>query len=257
MKNLLFALLCISGAWSLFAQNTPLDLAGVDKIKIKVNFSRLVVKAGTASQAAVDQKLAIDGEQMPEMAKISVSKKGSTLLIQEVKPTVDGISDRFEKGYWMAVNGDTSSYYSGSVIRQEDDLGPQLEAQITVIIPADMPLEVENEYGAIRIENINGLQQAHTVYGTVEVVMANPSNKPLAVSSEYGAVDLSLGQSVNADLALKTDYGILYTDFDIDINTNDSRKTAFGETVIGTIGRGGANISCKAPYGNVYLRRYK
>ena len=47
------------------------------------------------------------------------------------------------------------------------------------------------------------------------------------------------------------------TNLDIAIDKSASKEGNFYQRVVGTIAGGGAQVRCKAPYGNVYLREAK
>ncbi|MEM9835375.1 MAG: hypothetical protein AAF828_02665 [Bacteroidota bacterium] len=240
---------------SLSAQSTPAEqtvpLDGIEHISIYAPFSSVLLQPESTASMAVQHIVKIDGKDAPELRELSIQRKGNTLHIEELSPNIKALKKRFPAGFDR--NGGTNRYGAN---RDCDEAQTKVDARLSLKIPAGVTIDVETEYGSIVAEDVPGLRKAYAHYGSVEVSFASTAQVPtMNLHSHYGAVDVTLPSAQNASLDLTTEYGELFTDFDISIDKDASEEEDFLQKVVGQLGRGGAEISCRAPYGNVYLRQ--
>jgi hypothetical protein len=196
----------------------------------------------------VEHSVVINGKQEPLLRELSIKKRGTTLEIRELSPTIEQLKERFSDGFSAQ-----DRHQVGSMNKPPQTT---IESFLKLQIPANVTVEVETEYGSINAKGVMGLKKVYAEYGGITIVLAPNSNlSDLDFQSRYGAVDLTLAKNTGANLQLTTEYGELFSDFDIKVNSDKSKEEQFFQRLVGIIGGGGRSISCKAPYGNVYLRR--
>lgn len=244
----LFTLAALSLSAQTDVDRQSVSLNGVEHVSIYASFSSIVLSEGTGSEVEVEHSVVVNGKQEALQHELSIKKNGSTLEVRELSPTFSDLKKRFPKGFSAQDN-----HYNGNM---DNPSKTTIESFLKLKIPAGVTVEVETEYGSIHATNIAGLKKAYAEYGGVTVVLnAKSKVTDLDFHSHYGAVDVTLAKNARADLKLTTEYGELYSDFDIKVNADRSKEENFLQRLVGTVGGGGRSISCKAPYGNVYLRQ--
>jgi hypothetical protein len=132
-------------------------------------------------------------------------------------------------------------------------------------------LELNNHNSGIVAANISGSVLAHSLNGNLTVSLDRfTPDKPMSFSSLNGNVDVTLPPDARVTVRMKSDNGSTYTDFDIQLTPSaakpvveDNRskggryRVRSDNTMVGTIGGGGPDVSLKTLNGNIYLRKKK
>ncbi|MEM7572729.1 MAG: hypothetical protein AAF433_07505 [Bacteroidota bacterium] len=243
MIRLLFvcSLLVVGGTLSAQFNTETIPLNGAANLIVEAYLSKVELLPSSSGQLEVLHELYVNGEARPADCELEINHTADGITISELRPQIEEL----EESWSNEDNG------------QGD--GNRLKARLLIKVPAGMKLRVETYYGMVHAEDVASLEEVTSTYGEIELLYRNsrPAAEGLALSSEYGIIDLSLPGNINADVVLETNYGSLLTDFDIDINRAQSVGESFHQEVVGTIGRGGARLSCRSPYSNVYLRQTK
>lgn len=252
MFRLLLGLLLATLPLIAFCQSTPQQIAldGATAIHIEASFSSVSVTSGGNGQVAVNHVLTVEDEDRPDLRKLEVVRENGVINIRELKPTVKSLRQAFPDRDNVYSNGRKGGKgtFNGLVV----------DALIEVVVPSGVSVSVATQYGSITATNVPGLREAKAKYGSVDVIFTEGKQLPaMDLYSNYGAVDVTLPSGQAADLDLTTEYGDLLTDLDIDIDKAASQEKNFYQRVVGTIAGGGAQVRCRAPYGNVYLRSAK
>lgn len=249
MKTIFTSLLLVCSLL-IFAQGEvrQIDLDGAVAVHIYAAFSSVSVVTGGTNALAVDHTFTVDGTDRPDLRQLTVERKDGVIHLREVKPTARLLKAEFPspKGGMM-----TGARESGKGIFND----VMIDATLKVVIPAGVKVTVETDYGSIETVNVGGLLSARARYGNVDAVFTDSSPQPgLDLFSNYGSVDLTVPAGFGFDLDLTTEYGDLLTNFNIDVDTSASKEKEFYQQVIGSVNGGGGNVTCKTPYGDVYLR---
>lgn len=252
MFRLLLGLLWASLPLIAFSQGTPqqIQLDGAKAIHIEASFSSVAVTSGGSGEVAVTHTLSVEEEDRPDLRQLEVVRENGVINIRELKPTVKSLRE--------ALPDRDGIYTSGSTSGKGTFNGVVVDALIEVVVPLGVAVSVATEYGSITVTNVPGLQEAKAKYGSVDVIFTEGKQLPeMDLYSNYGAVDVTLPSGQAANLDLTTEYGDLMTDLDITIDKSASEEGNFYQRVVGTVAGGGAQVRCRAPYGNVYLREAK
>lgn len=230
-------------AQSSAVRNAPLDGASV--LRVYAPLSRVFVTSGGTDAVRIEHQILVDGKERPELGKLNVKRLDNMLHVEELKPTIRSLRKDI---------GD--SYGRMEIVDGKQKKQPEVKSELRLEVPTGVEVVVDTEYGSIQVEGVPRLKKVTSTYGTIDVVIQKFSSKRgLELYSNYGTVDLTLPAATAADVKLSTDYGELLTDFDLAVDTDRSRERQFHETVVGTIGGGGASIDLRTPYGAVYLRK--
>ncbi|MGB3800972.1 MAG: DUF4097 family beta strand repeat-containing protein [Lewinella sp.] len=218
---------------------------GADQLYISTLFGDVELFPSETGEITVTHLVLLNDTERPELGKIKIDRSSGRISVKELGPTQHTLSEECE---------DRITVNDGVRIR-----GCNSRISLRIGIPAGMSIEIETEYGDVTVVDITGLTRVHSTYGTLEIAPGELApDSMLDLYSNYGDVDLTLPADAKANLELITEYGTLLTDFDINIDAAASEQRQFYERVVGTIGQGGgAQVKCRSPYDNVYLRRAK
>ncbi|MBC6996319.1 hypothetical protein QWY85_19890 [Neolewinella lacunae] len=248
----LFLLLAVAAPFFVQAQGDRQDIAlqGARVVQIFAAFSSVSVTTGGTDAVSVHHVLTADGEDRPELRKLEIDRENGILRIREVLPTAELLEREFGgKGVetYQSDEGGKNRYW-----------GVKIDATLKIVVPAGILISVETVYGGIAVTNVGGLQQAKAKYGALDIVFG-PGTRvgDLDLYSNYGAVDLTLPPGQAANLDITTEYGELLSDLDLKLDTAASEEKDYYQRVIARINGGGTRVQCRAPYGNVYLRKAK
>ncbi len=245
LRLLLCSLLLAASHLSAQSNTQTLAPEGAKRLEITANFSDVELIPSDNDRITVQHVVVVNGTEMPDLGKVTIERSGDRLIIKESNPTQEQLSRECDNQ--RGSGGDRRNYNCNSHI------------QLRISVPAGMQVQVDTEYGDVHVADIAGLTRVHSTYGTLEI--AHPSlsgTDKLDLYSNYGDVDLTLPADATAQLELVTEFGTLMTDFDIRIDEGASEQRQFYERVVGTIGQGGgARVTCRSPYDNVYLRQAK
>ena len=235
MQRILILLLLAT--YTLHAQSdmTGVELEGATALHLSALFSSVDIREATGDAITIEHSVVIEDKPHPELAELKVDRRDGTIYVKEIGPSTQDL-DKINK-------------------QSHRDNCCNSQIRMIVRVPAGIAVTVETEYGTVDIADLPGLVEVDATYGGVTVVYAN-SQLPndLQLYSNYGAVDLTLPAGQGARVDLTTEFGELLTDLDIAIDESASEKRDFYEHVVGTVGAGGAQVRCKAPYNKVYLR---
>lgn len=249
MKTILTSFL-LACSLLVFAQGDVRSIAldGAVAVHIYAAFSSVSVTTGGTDALAVDHTLTVEGTDRPDLRKLTVERKNGVIHLREIRPTVKLLKAEFPnpKGNLL-----TGAREGGKGVFND----VMIDATLKVVVPAGVKVTVETNFGGIEAVNVAGLISARAKYGVVDAVFTTSSPRAdLELYSNYGAVDLTVPAGFGLNLDVTTEYGELLTDVDIDIDTDASTEKEFHQRVIGSIAGGGDKVTCKTPYGNVYLR---
>ena len=245
MLRLFFGSLLLAAS-HLNAQFDTKSLApeGADQLAISALFGEVELYPSETGEITVTHVVVVNDTERPELGELTIDRSGNQLRIDEVGPTQRTLSKECDNHSVTVQNGMRIG-------------GCNSHIRLRVGVPAGMRIEVDTKYGGVRVADIAGLTRVHSTYGTLDIAPGNlEAGTELDLYSNYGDVDLTLPADASARLELITEYGNLLTDFDINIDERASEQRQFYERVVGTIGEGGgAQVKCRSPYDNVYLRR--
>ncbi|WP_116106270.1 DUF4097 family beta strand repeat-containing protein [Lewinella sp. IMCC34191] len=245
LRFIICSLLLAAGHLHAQSKTQTIATEGADHLFISSQFGNVELFPSASGEITVTHLVLINDTERPDLGEISVDRSGNRLRLEEVGPNQQTLSEECE---------DRVTVNNGVRIR-----GCNSRIRLRIGVPPGMSIEVETEYGDVEVADIAGLTRVHSTYGTLEIAPSElePGSK-LDLYSNYGDVDLTLPADATAKLELITEYGSLMTDFDIRIDKAASEQRQFYERVVGTIGQGGgAQVKCRSPYDNVYLRRAK
>ncbi len=249
MKTI-FTSLLLACSLLAFAQSDSRKIAldGAVAVHIYAAFSSVSVTTGGTDALTVDHTLTVEGADRSDLKKLTVERKNGVIHLREIRPTANLLKAEFPspKG-----NLTTSGRVGGKGLLNN----VVVDATLKVVVPAGMKVTVETNFGGIEVVNVAGLASARAKYGDVDAVFTSTSPRAdLDLYSNYGAVDLTVPVGFGLNLDLTTEYGELLTDLDIEVDASASTEEEFYQQVIGSINGGGGKVTCKTPYGNVYLR---
>lgn len=129
----------------------------------------------------------------------------------------------------------------------------------------DGQLEVQNTNGGITLSNISGSVIANALNEDLKVSFQRiDPDKAMSFTSLNGNLDIAFPNSLDATMLLETHNGDIYTAFEIDLRqemqrdekkNGDRRRIAYKSQIIGTVGKGGPEITLKTFNGNIYIRK--
>ncbi|MEM9928380.1 MAG: hypothetical protein AAF840_01050 [Bacteroidota bacterium] len=250
MKRLFFLLLlCCPFFVIAQADQQEIALEGATEVHIYAEFSSVSVTTGGIDAVAVSHTLTIEGEDRPDLRKLTVErKKNGVLILRELKPTAKLLNREYPEPDGGSISGGREG---GKGVFN----GVMVDATLEVVVPEGVKVSVATNFGQIKAVNVAGLMKATAKYGAVDVIFATvPALPALELYSNYGTVDVTIPAGRGIDVDLTTKYGELLTDLDINIDTEESKEGHFFQHLIGKISGGGRVIKCEAPYGDVYLR---
>lgn len=231
-----------------------LVIEGVNEVVVEgytgneIIFERLDYDHDHNKKAAGLMALSANGLKDNTKIGLSVIDNGQEVNVQQIGKNSD---IRFKIKIPHTIN----VYYSHSSHNGEDIHFKNVESEI----------EVSVNYNDVHLENVTGPMAISAVYGDVNAHFKSVSqSNAIAIQSVYGDVDVTLPVNTRANLVLNTSYGEMFTDFDIKTSNNSSSKSTDGcngcgskNRFMGTINGGGVDISLKANYDNIYLRKQK
>ncbi len=179
---------------------------------------------------------------------LSVDRRGNDLFVESTQNAYDDVEYRIKIPKGVAV------YIENSSSNVEDISLSDLENEIII----------STNYSSVDMFNVTGPMSVKTVYGDLEVhINEARQESPISLHSVYGFVDVTLAENTKADLDLQTLYGEIFSDLNIKIektNTNTTKNecgSIFGVDALGTLNGGGTDITITANYDDIYLRKSK
>lgn len=233
-----------------FAQEDArsIDLDGAVAVHIYAAFSSVSVTTGGTDALSVDHTFNVEEADRPDLRKLTVERINGIIHLREIRPTARLLKAEFPtpKGSMLTGAREGGKGVFNNVM---------IDATLKVVVPAGVKVTVKTEYGGIEAVNVGGLVEARAKYGDVEAIFTTTSPRSdLDLYSNYGAVDLTVPFGSGFNLDLTTEYGELLTDIEINVDPEASTEKEFYQQVIGSVNGGGGKVTCKTPYGNVYLR---
>ncbi len=125
------------------------------------------------------------------------------------------------------------------------------------IIDVAGEVEVSANYNSVRIENSTGPLTINSVYGSIDAVFdALDPDHAITLYSVYDHVDVTVPAASKASFTLATSYGEMFSDLDLNYESvGEDMKKLSSDKISATLNGGGAEISLKSSYENVYLRK--
>ncbi|MFK8163490.1 MAG: hypothetical protein AB8H12_13640 [Lewinella sp.] len=254
MKFLL-SLLLVASPILVFSQagRQEIPLKNAREIFVFGDLSGVHITTGGTNTIKINHVLTVEGEDQPALRQLDIVREGGTIKILEKKPTTKLIKDKFP-GNGMNVSHGPNQKNDG------DYRGVRVVAYLEIVVPAGVKVSAETVYGGLNAQGVMEMPMAKSKYGTVEVVFAeNARINGLDYESEYQSVDVTLPANTSGDLQLRTTFGSMFTDFDFPIKANmDQAGHNHGyksQPIDAELNGGGRDITLKAKYQNIYLRK--
>lgn len=115
---------------------------------------------------------------------------------------------------------------------------------------------ISTTYGDVSLNKITGPMAVKSVYGSIEAVFTDVSQEgSISLESVYDLVDVTIPSDAKADVTLRTPYGEIYSNVDIKVSTERGMRKVSTKSIAGTINGGGVDMSLRASYDNIYLRK--
>jgi hypothetical protein len=251
----LFSLLLAASPILVFSQSgrQEIPLNNASEIFIFGDLSGVHISTGGTNSIAVNHVLTVNGKDQPELRQLDIVREGGTIKILEKKPTAELIQDKFPSKGMNVAHGPNKE-------DRGDYGGKRVVAYLEIVVPAGVKISAETVYGELNAQDVTEMPMAKSKYGVVEVAFAaNARINGLDYESEYQSVDVTLPGNTSADLHLLTTFGDMYTDFDFPMKANmDQAGNHHGpksQPIDAKLNGGGREISLKAKYQNIYLRK--
>lgn len=268
MKFFLYIFLLV-GIHGVYAQNNfnrTVDLKGIQKIEADFAWGDVLIRNYEGSEIQVlgnvsinlhenDAAFTMDFTRNEGVLRISSGIKDWKKLPHYVTFYQNGQKTYEKVGNPDEVNWDQikSKYKEAG---NSYSFGPLIEIQLTIMIPEDLYLDIETEYGSLEVMDCKNPLALKAVYGHLVAEFTDrPVTKDCSLESTYSFVDISLPSSAKYDLTLQTNFGEIYSDLDFNIDKTKSTDEIFESKVIAAMNNGGASLEVMAKYNNIYLRK--
>lgn len=128
------------------------------------------------------------------------------------------------------------------------------KAEDVIIRNVEGNVEIKNQVGEIRLENVTGPIVAHTLSDDIKVVFSDLNQlSPSSITSVSGDIDITLQSSTKGTFDMNSVSGGIYTDLDFELS-GDS-KPSLNQRATGNLNGGGVKVLIKSVSGNIYLRK--
>ena len=264
---LIVVMFCIS--MSLIAQRTINESFSMNKnqaLHLTFNYADVSVQMVDGNTLSIEGAVVINNGENDDAFKIKQSKKNGKQLIETYIKDIDKLPQI------VTIKKGGQVYYFKKEKNERDlmkkikkeigdggfdmySAGVQNEIKLIVKVPKEMKVSVESLYGDLVLQDLSGNTKVVSTYGDIEAQIAsNAKLNDIRLHSIYGFVDLALAQNTKANLDLESGYGQIFTDLDISVDTEKSKEKAFASHIIGDVNGGGPRLQLKADYDNIYLR---
>lgn len=125
---------------------------------------------------------------------------------------------------------------------------------------------LSNVNGAVRAEDIPGLEKASNINGPISISYASQPNRDASFNTVNGKIEVRLPQDLQANVHFKSTNGDLYTDYEnVSIGpryTKSNRKRGqhttykLDQATVMKINGGGPTLDFDVLNGNVYVKKY-
>lgn len=117
-------------------------------------------------------------------------------------------------------------------------------------------IEVSATYNSVELENITGPVTVKTIYGHIQADFSQNVKGPISLVSVYDYVDVTLPLSIKANLKLSTSYGdiLVAPEFKIEVE-KQGEFVQYSDRLQGKLNGGGMNVTLRADYNKIYLRK--
>lgn len=249
-KILVLALLWMTGATVLAQEYKVAKNSG----RLELNIGRVTVEGHSGNEIIFTSKSkrdeqderaqglrAINSLGLEDNTGLGINvteKEGVVQVFQLKKMNAPDVKVLVPKG--VIVSFSHESQYGGDVVFRN------LENEI----------EISATYNNVELENITGPATVKTIYGHIEADFNQNVKGPLSLVSIYGYVDVTLPQTLKANLKLSTSYGEIFVapEFKIEVEKQGD-FVQYSDRVAGKINGGGTNVSLRADYSKIYLRK--
>lgn len=257
MKQLILtavvALLCLSAN----AQTTYKSSFSNGKLHI-VNVNSVTIKGYSGSEVIISADIEASEKEVNERAKglreinasgstdntnigLSATKSNNELVIEQISANND-------TRYTIQVPNSVNIYMEHS----------KLNGKKIMLMNISSEIEVDANYNNIEFENLSGSVALNTVYGSIDGTFESISkDKSISLYSVYGHVDVAVPASAKVDFRVKAPFGKMFTDLELEMPKEDQTDDLEGVKMTGSLNGGGANVSIKASYDNIYIRKKK
>ncbi len=126
-------------------------------------------------------------------------------------------------------------------------------------------IKVGNINGSIRLKNVAGATEAHTINGKIDINYAQNPVKKSSYSTINGDITINYQKNLAADVSFKSMHGELYTDFTISDYISSRKKNmaskkrgvkySYSSKPIVRIGTGGTQLDFKTLNGDVSIKK--
>lgn len=170
---------------------------------------------------------------------INVTDKGDVIQVNQLKKmNAPDVKILVPKG--VIVSFSHESQYGGKAVFKN------VEGEI----------EVSATYNSVELENITGPVTVKTIYGHIQADFSQNVKGPISLISVYDYVDVTLPLSIKANLKLSTSYGdiLVAPEFKIEVE-KQGEFVQYSDRLQGKLNGGGMNVTLRADYNKIYLRK--
>ncbi|MBV9987076.1 MAG: hypothetical protein JO301_05320 [Chitinophagaceae bacterium] len=172
---------------------------------------------------------------------ISVTEKSGAVEVNQVNQRDHNIRIKVPKG--VSISYEFDKVQSGKVVFSN----------------IDNEIEVSVQYNSVKLDNVTGPLTVKTIYGGVDAKFSDNIKGPISIVSIYGHVDVAIPTTTKANIKLSASHGeiLAASDLKIDLEkSGDADMISYSNNnVRGKINGGGAEISLRADYSKIYLRK--
>lgn len=126
-------------------------------------------------------------------------------------------------------------------------------------------IEARNTNGSVTIKAVKGSVIAHALNEELTVEFEEMDmSKPMSFTSLNGNIDVTFPGDLNAQLLMSTSYGEIFSSFDVKLSYQTKQekskkqfrnKLTIKKQLVGTIGKGGPEMTLKTFNGDIYIRK--
>ena len=243
-----------------------INLQGIQKVEANFEWGDISVKNYNGSELQIVGNVSINLHENDDAFKLDIVRENGAVKVSS------GIED------WKDLPQYVTLYQNGQKIYERvgdpknmdwNDIkskyqdaggsysfGPLIEIELTLLVPEDLPLSIETEYGSLEVLDCKNPLALKAIYGHLLAEFSDRSgDEDCSLESTYSFVDITLPSDSKYNLTLQTNFGEIYSDLDFNINKEKSIDKIFESKVVAALNRGGAPLQVSAKYNNIYLRK--
>jgi hypothetical protein len=135
----------------------------------------------------------------------------------------------------------------------------KVQAGKVVFSNIENEIEVSVQYNSVQLDNVTGPLTVKAIYGGVDAKFKDNMKGPISIVSVYGHVDVAIPSTTKANIKLSASHGEILAASDLKIElekSGDADMISYSNNnVRGKLNGGGTDISLRADYAKIYLRK--